>query len=70
MTDIGDVSHIANFIPEVQKVSEHDIKAHEGPAISQVHIIVNGWTTHIHTDPVIEDGLEQFLLSGKCIKDI
>src|SRR4030095_12413031 len=48
MSDVSDIPYISHFISQVQEIAVDHIKAYERPAVSDMNIIINGRTAHIH----------------------
>ena len=51
MPDIGNIAHIADFIPEIRKQPEKDVVCDARPCMPQMGVSVNGGAADIHPDP-------------------
>ena len=70
MTGIGYISHIPYFIAQMLQISKNHIKRHKSPAISQVNIAVNRWTTNIHAYMALVYRFKDFFFTGKGIVNL
>jgi len=48
MAHIGDVAHIAHFVPQVGQVAEKDVECDGRTGVSEVCIAIDCRTAHIH----------------------
>jgi hypothetical protein len=69
MTGIGNVAHIAYFIPDVGQVTEHYIKGGKSAQVSQVHFVINGWPTRVKTHEGRVDGRKQLFTTAERVSD-
>ena len=50
VVNVGDIRHEAHRIAAPRKIAPNDVKRHKGARVANVHIIVDGWSAHIHAN--------------------
>ena len=69
MTHVGDITHVANLVSDVLKVTEEQVERDGGTSMSQMCVAVNRRATHVHTHSPFVQGTEKFLATSQSVID-
>jgi hypothetical protein len=67
VSDIGDVSYVANLEAEKSQVAGNDVKSEERPDVTQMHIIIDRRAANVHSHETGIYRLECFFFAGKGV---
>src|SRR5690606_17723583 len=69
VTDVGNVSDVANLVSEEAKVAGNHVKGEKCSDVSQVDVVIDGWSADIDSYVSRGDGLEGFFSSLERVSD-